>query len=614
MNLLFPAGLALGALALPLVGLYFLKIRRTKIRVPSTLLWHELSKTERLATPFQRFQKNLLLLLQLLLLLLIVLAFARPFFEDELSVGRSLVLVLDTSASMGAADGTPTRIADAIAGAKKLVGDLGPEDEAMLILAGPVTEVKVPFTRDPALINAGLDDVYATDAEASLKEAVELALSLSKSRPGVEIAVLSDGGGEDLSTVPVGDAQVKFVPVGAGSENAGISALDIRRSPASDLDRQLFVTIEQYGGSVAAASVEVYLDGQSVGVRTADVEAGKAMSMVFDLPPAANGVLKVVLDTPGDLLQADDVAYAVVSPAADRKVLLAGIDRLTTRVLSADPRFDLDVAKGPVTATLAADYDAVVFGTPVPDGMDGLSYLVLGPMAGGPVKFGATAKAPQVMSWRRTHPVLRFVEWDNVVISRASKVTDQGGLVTIVDGDVGPLVLAGERAGGRVVELAFEPLDSDLPLRVAWPVMVLNAVGWITENAGEGEATRIISTGSPFVRRVPEGVTEARITGPDGNPVDSQLADGVLRIRNTDRAGVYTVVVGGKTTSFAANLLSERESRIAPRGTLELAAGATVEASTASLTGRREIWRELLLGACVVLLLEWLAWNRGNRA
>ena len=92
MNLLFPAGLALGALAVPLIGLYFLRIRRQRVRVPSLLLWQEVAKVQALATPFERFRKSLLLLLQLLLLLLLTLALARPYLEDEFEAGRSLVL------------------------------------------------------------------------------------------------------------------------------------------------------------------------------------------------------------------------------------------------------------------------------------------------------------------------------------------------------------------------------------------------------------------------------------------------------------------------------------------------------------------------------------------
>ena len=102
MSFLAPWGLLLGALAAPLVALYFLKLRRKRVEVPSVLLWQAFQKSERLATPFQRFRNNLLLWLQLLALALLVLAFARPYLQTDVPVARSVVLVVDTSASMGA--------------------------------------------------------------------------------------------------------------------------------------------------------------------------------------------------------------------------------------------------------------------------------------------------------------------------------------------------------------------------------------------------------------------------------------------------------------------------------------------------------------------------------
>lgn len=610
MSFLAPWGLALGALAGPLLALYFLRIRRKRVRVPSLLLWQELSKTERLATPFQKFQRNLLLLLQLLLLALIVLAFARPYLEADVRPVRSVVILVDTSASMGATDGNPTRLADAVEGALDIVDDLGAADEVMLVVSGASTEVLVPFTRDAAQARAALRGLAPTDAEGSLKEGVELALSLSRSRPGVDVLVYSDGGGADLGDVAVGDAVVHFVPVGRSAENAGIVALDLRRSPTSDLERQLFVTVQHFGADTVDGSVEVALGGKVVGLRTEPIPPDSPVSMVFDLPASASGELRVTLDTPGDLLPADDEAFAVVSAAAERKVLLVGVDGLTARALRADPRFALSVASA-TTAEQASNYDAVVFGGAVPEGMDGQDYLVLGPHAGGPPKYGADVKSPSVLGWRRTHPAMRFVEWDGVMIARSKTILDQGGLQPIVESDAGPLVLAGERQGGRVVVLAFDPFLSDLPLRVAWPVLVLNSLGWVTEDAAGGEGTAIVSTGSPWVRRLPDGTDPGAISvkGPRGSGVEAQVADGILRVRDTAEAGVYQVSIGASRTAFAANLLSARESRIAPRGTLELGGGSVVTAATEML-GRREIWRELLLFGLGIMMVEWFAWNR----
>lgn len=617
MSFLAPWGLLLGLLAGPLIALYFLKLRRKKVKVPSTLLWQAFQQSEQLATPFQRFRRNLLLLLQLLILLLIVLAFARPFLETDVALSRSVVVVLDTSASMGATDVRPTRFEAAVDKARELVDNLGPTDEAMLVTAGAHTEVAVPFTRDTSALSSRLERLAPTQAEGSLREGLQLALSMAKSRPGVEVVVLSDGGGAALRDLPVGDAAVRYVPVGRDDTNAGIVAVDLRRSPVSDLERQVFVTVQHYGRSEVQGTVEVYVDDQLVGLRNEALVPAEPVHLVFDLPGEARGRLKVQLDVPGDILAADDAAWLDVAPLAVRRVLLVGGDALTARALAADPRVRLSrVSAGGFAPSLLDEVDAALFmaGT-VPDDIAGHHVAVLGPLEGSPVAFGDEVKAPAVLGWRRTHPVLRFTEWSEVTIARMRTVEDQAGLLSLVDSDAGPLVLAGEVGGGRVVQLAFDPLESDLPLRVAWPVTLLNAVGWMTEGVAGAQGSGTLAAGAPWVRRIPDDVDPAAIEvlGPDGEPVDAQVVEGLLRVRDTARVGVYTVRGGGLSSTFTANLLSERESDLAPRATLDLSDRA-VEVSEASVAGRRELWRPLALLALLVLLGEWLAWHRRRTA
>jgi Ca-activated chloride channel homolog len=608
-----PWGLLAGLLAGPLLALYFLRIRRRRMKVPSLMLWHALKKSERLASPFQRFRRNLLLMLQLLALLLLVLAFARPYFETSKSPYRSVVLVVDTSASMGATDLKPTRMAAAITQAQDVLKAVGPTDEVMLVTAGTRTEVTVPFTREMSELRTALDQMVVTEAEGSLREGVQLAISLAKSRPDVEVLVLSDGGGESLSDLPTGNTAVRFVPIGVKSSNAGLVALDLRRSVTSDLELQLFVTAQNFGDKPVDGAVEVYLDGKLVGARAETLPEAEPVSLVFDLPGNEPGLLEVRLDAPDDVLPADDVAYAMLSAAASRKVLLVGGDALTARALRADPRVELHLTKtSQVARDGLDDYDAVVFDGPVPDNMDGLSYMVLGPNLGGPVSFGAEMTAPKILGWRRTHPVMRFVGWDGVTIARATKVTDGAGLVPLVDGAHGPLVLAGERQGGRVVQLAFDPLHTDLPLRVAWPVLLLNSMGWMTESHTGGNAPAVLAAGTPWTKRAATDLTSDQISlsGPRGHHAKATLTDGLVRVTDTDRVGVYEVVIGDSVEPFAVNLLSPRESNVAPQGSLGLQSGEEKVANASMAIGKREIWRPLLMLALLVLCLEWFMYHR----
>ena len=67
----------------PLVAVYFLKLKRPRLEIPSLVLWSRVLNDNRVNSPFQRFKRNILLLLQLLLLLLIILAAMQPFWRGN---------------------------------------------------------------------------------------------------------------------------------------------------------------------------------------------------------------------------------------------------------------------------------------------------------------------------------------------------------------------------------------------------------------------------------------------------------------------------------------------------------------------------------------------------
>src|SRR3954470_17677305 len=102
----WPAGAIAAAVVVPsLLVLYFLKLRRREMAVPSTLLWRKAIQDLQVNAPFQKLRRNLLLLLQLLLLLFLLLALSRPVSNYTPGPGKTTVYLIDRSASMSARDG-----------------------------------------------------------------------------------------------------------------------------------------------------------------------------------------------------------------------------------------------------------------------------------------------------------------------------------------------------------------------------------------------------------------------------------------------------------------------------------------------------------------------------
>src|SRR6478735_3363593 len=141
MPFISPLALA-GLVFIPaVIAMYLLKLRRDQAVVPSTLLWSRLLTDVEANAPWQRLRRSLLLLLQLLLVLVLVLLAARPFLERPAGLARDLILIVDTSASMGATDVPPDRLAAARDAAKEALKDLPAGGKVSVIEAGRAARI-----------------------------------------------------------------------------------------------------------------------------------------------------------------------------------------------------------------------------------------------------------------------------------------------------------------------------------------------------------------------------------------------------------------------------------------------------------------------------------------
>src|SRR5256714_6988469 len=189
----------------PMAGLivlmYILKLRRRDVVVSSTFLWRQVMRDVQANAPFQKLRKNLLLFLQLLTIALIILAMSRPFWQGKGIGGRSVVIVVDTSASMMATDVGRSRLDEAKAEANKIVSDMKPEDEMMVLSAAAKPEAATGFTADRSELGRAIGGLRPHETITNMRDAVNLAAALVSARPASEVDIISDGGFPPLTSV-----------------------------------------------------------------------------------------------------------------------------------------------------------------------------------------------------------------------------------------------------------------------------------------------------------------------------------------------------------------------------------------------------------------------------
>ncbi len=617
MSFLTPAYLALAALAIPVIVLYMLRLRRREVPVSSTLLWQRLMQDREANAPWQRLRRSLLLLLQLLILTALVVALARPSVPVPAVASGSLALLLDASASMSAADmpGGITRFDAARDQARTLLANLAGGEVMTVIAVGPTPQVLTPPTADRTALREAINRARPTAAAADWEAAFALAGASVAGREQPTIVVISDGGlPGNLPPLP---AEVRYLRVGRQAHNLAISALAIR--PLEDRP-QLFAAVTNHGPQDAAVILSLTVDGALFSAGRLEVPAGQTATLtVADLPPEVR-VVRAELTAPvegglPDYLPLDDAGRPVYRPPVGGRVLLVTEGNLFLRqVLAAMPGIEAFRARpGEMPQEV---FDLVIFDGWLPADLPDSNLLIINPPQTSNLFILGESFTETRFMRQADDPILSFVDFRNVAVREAVRVETPGWARALVEAEGGPLLLAGTVGGRRVAILTFDLHASDLPLRVEFPILIANLFDWFTP-ARPFDVPDTLTSGDAVTIRPQPATTAYRVTLPDGSQQTIPLTEQSMAFTDTRQLGVYTVelLAGDQVTgsgSFAVNLFAPGESAIAPRDAIQVGRVAVTGAEQGEEVGQRELWPWLAALALAILLVEWWVYQRGS--
>ena len=519
------AGLLLAAAVIPpLVLLYFLRLRRRPMPIASTLLWRQATEDLRANAPFQRLRFSILLLLQLLALALLAFALAQPQVDAGSRRGGRTVLLIDNSASMNTvdADEKRTRLEEAKRLARGRIERLyggglfgGDPGEVMVIAFSDRAEVMTPFTDSRSQLLTAIDSIRPTDGETSIGEALALARAFTTNvdpdavdRPVEQPAALelySDGRISDVAEhVLRGGETMTYTVLGSPDvANVGIVGVAADRPYDRPGTVQVFAALANFSREPVSVDVQLAVDGavRAITPRPVLVPAAEVDPATGRLTPGREQVVFLPFEQPRDALvqvslvrddpfTVDNSVALVLPPARRLKVahvdpkgffvrdVLAGLQGV---MVDRVDQLSIEAFDTLVSEDRGEEYDVIV--------LDNAPVRAL-PKSGRVLSFGATPpveglnefamkEGVLVRAIRGEHPIFRFVELDDLYISKMHALAPAPDVQLLAEAAEGPLVVSLARGPLSMVHVTFDPLDTNGPFGRNLVNMVCNAIEYL---------------------------------------------------------------------------------------------------------------------------------------
>jgi hypothetical protein len=631
---------ALAGVPVGIIALYFLKLRRRPVRVPSTLLWRRSLEDLHVNSLFQRLRRNLLLFLQLLAVALAMLALAGPQVKGTGVTGQRFVLMIDNSASMSATDVAPSRLGQAKEEAKKVVSSMDADDLAMVISFADSARVESNYTGDRRMLAMRIDAIKPTQSRTSLREGLQVAAGLANPSKQIgegivassvvtpKMFIYTDGAFADVEGFSLGNLQSEVVVIGPPpppysapaegsstadekakvrnpSDNVAIVALQARRDGDKPDVYELFGRVHNFRAEQVETEAQLY--------RHAVDKPGDAGELVdaigMKLAPQTDRSFTFPLADPGlapyevrltvkDTLDADNRAFAVVGTTRKAQVLAITpgnrylVDTLKTP--SAADRADITIvtpeeSKGEAIARdiRSGRYDLVIYDGVRPDAHPEANTLYFGQFPPGPAYAKPKdVQQPVVLDWDIGHPIMQYIRDVNLVFIASAHVVELPvGAKPLIESNAGPLAFLVPREGFTDTVVTFPLMEGATPNTtwfryISFPLFILNSIQALG-NVREGTGDEVAEPGNPVALHAETIHREIMVKSADrADESIPRSPQGTFIYNHAEKAGLYFAHWDPEgRLPFAVNLFDFRESDLATRGLVPKGAPSSTEES-----------------------------------
>ena len=603
-----------GAISALSVALYLLDRSRRR-QIVSTLRFWVSAEQPTVVARRRRIQQPWSLLLQLVSMALLLLALAQLRFGAPESAGRDHVLVLETSAWMGARSGSRTLMDLARDRAHLYLRALPARDRVLLVRADALATPATAFEPDRRKLNAAIDASVPGATALNLEEALAFArrLQTQGGRRAGEIAFVGAGRTAPLDPSVTLPRNLRVIAVPDAIENAGLRKIGMRRSTDDPDVWQIYVTARNYGSRPRAVSLSLDYGPPGntgrvvVATRTVTLPPGADNEQTFEFRTRSAGILGVNL-RPHDAFPDDDRATLELpeQPSLAVTVYSAEPDLLRP-LLAATPRV-IAVFKKPSEYS-ATDKGLVILDRLVPPQRPTADSLWIDPPpSGSPIPVRTTVEQVPFARWDSSHPITAGLRTKEYKLDQASVFEPAPGDARIGEVDAGPVIVA-RPAQPKIVVFGFHPALSGMRYELATPLLFANLLRWFAPELFRRSEASGGSVGA--VKLVLDQDTPpaaVRVLTEDGTPLPFVVRDRTVHFFS-GTPGVVRVLAGDREYVNSLTLPEVGDTRWTPPA--DARRGIPRSAPIQQAAG--DLWPWLALAGGAGLLAEWLLFARFRR-
>jgi len=340
------------------------------------------------------------------------------------------------------------------------------------------------------------------------------------------------------------------------------------------------------------------------------LQAQEKKILIFPYSGLITGIAKAFLDIDDDF-SVDNQAFLSLNASKDIWILLVSKGNyFLEKLLDAYPNFKVNSVKEIIPSswneqTLRHDL-VIVDRMGFPETQKGNFLLINAYSPSIPLVKTGEISFPQNINWDHENPLMANVDIGGLIIEQAASLQAGKHLDPVIESPHTGLLYTYEKEGLRAVMLGFDITRSDLPFKIAFPVMMSNIINWLNPHKLEF-STLQTRAGEPFDIYLDPQTETFHTRAPREKWEKQQAVTNPFSYTRTHRVGIYSIYEKDKQRYFTVNLADEFESDIS---TSSIESKPAEQPLPEEISARHPLWAGFLLLGLVVLFLEWFFWLR----